>query len=83
MELYELKQYLRVDGNDLDVVLSGYQAAAEEYLSNAGVAKDYSKSLYKVAVTVICAKLLEDPSLLNQKDGLSSIGLTAFIAQMR
>lgn len=83
MNLEELKQFLKVDSNDLDVVLTGYQAAAEEYLSNAGVVKDYSKSLYKITVTVICGKLLEDPSLLNQKDGLNSIGLTAFIAQMR
>lgn len=83
MNLDELKQFLKVDGNDLDMVLTGYRMAAEEYLTGAGVVKDYTKTLYKITVTVICGKILEDPTLLNQKDGLSGIGLIAFIAQMR
>jgi uncharacterized phage protein (predicted DNA packaging) len=83
MDLEELKKYLKVDGNDLDVVLAGYQAAAESYLTNAGVAKDYANALYKTVVTVFVGKLLEDPTLLGKGDIGASIGFTAFIAQLR
>ena len=85
MDLAELKGFLKVDGTDLDVVLTGYQAAAEVYLLNAGVAKDYTNGLYKTVVTVFCGALLENPTLLNMKGGIDSIGITfnALVAQLR
>jgi hypothetical protein len=86
MDLDELKSFLKVDGNALDVVLIGYQLGAEEYLKNAGVAKDYTNALYKVIVTIICGTLLENPSLLvNGKGSLGSLEITlnAFITQLR
>jgi uncharacterized phage protein (predicted DNA packaging) len=85
MELDELKSTLKVDSDDLDSTLSMYQVAAEEYLAGAGVTKDYTKGLYKLIVTVFCGALLENPTLLEAKGGLDSVGITfnAIVAQLR
>jgi len=86
MEVDELKEYLKVDGNDLDTVLEGYMAAAETYLTNAGITKDYTNGLYKTVVTVFCGTLLENPSLIVAgKGSLDSLSITlnALVAQLR
>lgn len=86
MELDELKKFLKVDGNDQDVALAGYQAAAEVYLTNAGVNKDYLNPMYKVIITVICGTFLENPNLVVAGRGsLGSLEITlnALIAQLR
>lgn len=86
MDLDELKKFLKVDGNDLDIVLTGYQLAAEEYLGNAGVVKDYTKALYKVVVTIIVGILLENPILIvtgTITGEVKSITLNALISQLR
>lgn len=86
MDLDELKQFLKVDGYDLDVNLTGYQLAAEKYLENAGVKKDYTNALYKIVVTMIVGTFLENPSLIATGGGnLGSFNLTlsALIAQLR
>jgi uncharacterized phage protein (predicted DNA packaging) len=86
MELDELKKFLKVDGSGLDVVLPAYQLAAEVYLLNAGVTKDYANPLYKVVITVIAGTFLENPALVAAArlttDSLS-ITLNALIAQLR
>ena len=85
MDLDELKLFLKVDGNDLDVNLTGYQLAAEKYLENAGVIKDYTNALYKIVVTMIVGTFLENPSLVagNGNIGSLNITLSALIAQLR
>jgi len=86
VDIEELKKFLRVDGNDLDVVILGYQAAAEVYLSNAGVEKDYTNALYKVVVSMVAGTFLENPSLVVMGKGSSeslSITISALIAQLR
>ena len=85
MDLDELKLFLKVVDEVPDAVLTGYQLAAEGYLANAGVAKDYTNALYKTVVTVFCGTLLENPTLLGVKGGVDSIGITfnALVAQLR
>ena len=53
MQLQELKDYLREDTEDEDKTIKSFQTAAEEYLTNAGVVKDYNKSLYKLAIKML------------------------------
>ncbi|MBT2647195.1 head-tail connector protein [Peribacillus frigoritolerans] len=48
-ELSEVKEYLRIDGNEDDVLISLLMEAAKEYLSNAGVTVQGS-ALYNLAV---------------------------------
>ena len=43
MDLEELKLFLRIDGEEEDSFIEGLQIAAEEYLTNAGIKKDYTK----------------------------------------
>lgn len=86
MELDELKQFLRVDGTDLDIVLTGYQSAAEVYLLNAGVIKDYTNALYKTVITVFCGVMLENPNLSADRKGnavFPSVTLNCLIDQLR
>jgi uncharacterized phage protein (predicted DNA packaging) len=85
MDVEELKKYIKVDGNDSDTILTGYQLAAEEYLINAGVAISYASPLYKIVVTMVVGTILENPSLLagNGNIGSLNISLTSLIAQLR
>lgn len=85
MDLDELKLFLKVDGTDLDVVLTGYQAAAEEYLQNAGVIKNYSNALYKIIITAVVGLFLENPNLVLVGNGTASLDITlnGLIAQLR
>ena len=39
MDLEELKLFLRIDGNEEDSLIKSLQAAAEEYLTDAGIMK--------------------------------------------
>lgn len=86
MDLIELKQFLKVDGDDLDVNLTGYQLAAEIYLLNAGVVKDYANALYKIVVTILVGTFLENPTLIITGTivaEVKNVTLNALIAQLR
>jgi len=60
MEIDEIKKYLKVDGTEEDDLLLGLQGAAEEYLLNAGVAKDYTKNLFKIAIKLLISHWYEN-----------------------
>ena len=85
LTLAELKEFLKVDSDAIDIPLAGYQAAAEVYLSNAGCVKDYSNSLYRILVTIFCGALLDNPSLLGAGGDMGNSGITmnALVAQLR
>ncbi len=86
MELKDLKALLRIDGDDMDPQLQLYQSAAEEYLTGAGVAKNYSRCLYKVAVSAFVGLLIDNPNLVTswrvEGDKLG-VTLNGLIAQLR
>ena len=60
MELEELKIYLKIDDNEEDIFIKTLQTSAEEYLTNAGIIKDYSKELYKLAIKILVAHWYEN-----------------------
>lgn len=60
MELEELKIYLKIDDNEEDIFIQTLQTSAEEYLTNAGIIKDYSKELYKLAIKILVAHWYEN-----------------------
>ena len=85
MDLEELKLYMKVDGNELDTIILGYQLAAEQYLLNAGVTVGYENNLYKVLISILAITFLENPSLVATTGKTSSLSLTldCIIAQLR
>lgn len=83
MELGELKEFLRIDGDDQDLVLKGYQEAAEEYLRGAGVKVGYENKLYKIVITIIVATMIESPDLMKQNTAAGNISLSALVVQLR
>lgn len=58
MELSQVKDYLRVDGNDEDILISAFITAAEEYVDGAGV-KNKEGKLYEVVVLMLVALFYE------------------------
>ena len=86
MELKELKGFLKIDGEDLDDQIIGYQKAAEIYLKNAGAIKNYENHLYKIAITIVVATLLENPMLFVSGTivaEVKGISLAGIVAQLR
>lgn len=82
MELNELKLYLRVDGDEDDSVLADLKKAAEEYLSNAGVAKNYDKELYKLAIKLLVSHWYENRAIVGKADKLA-FSLDSIILQLK
>jgi uncharacterized phage protein (predicted DNA packaging) len=67
MELDELKLYLKADGTEDDTLIISLQTAAEKYLTNAGIAKDYTNELYKLAVQMLVADWHENRKTSSEK----------------
>ena len=84
MEVTELKEYLRIDNSDEDVLILGLQKAAEEYMTNAGVNKDYTKELYKLAIKVLVNHWYDNRMIYIDKSlNDLSYSLSAMITQIK
>lgn len=83
MDVKELKAYLRIDITDDDNLLTSLQKAAEGYLDNAGITKDYSNELYKLAIELLVSNWYENRLIASEK-ALSKIpfGLETIIVQL-
>lgn len=82
MELEELKLFLKVDSEDEDVLVTSLQLAAEEYLANAGITKDYLKELYKLAIKLLVGHWFENREVIGKADKLA-FSLSSMIIQLR
>lgn len=60
MVLNDIKLYLRVDGDEEDVLISNLQLSSEVYLKNAGIEKDYTNELYKLATLLLISHWFEN-----------------------
>lgn len=81
----ELARLLHIDEDD-DLSIANavmYQRAAEEYLTGAGVKKDYDSSLYKQAIIVLVTRSLDRPDMLTKFSDMPGTGIVAMIAQLR
>lgn len=76
----EVKEFLRIDGEEDDVFLSSLISASKEKLKNAtGFPVDEEKELHKLAIKISVSQLYED-RLGKEK---SSFGLEEIITQMK
>lgn len=85
MELEELKLFLRVDGNEEDSLIKSLQAAAEEYLTDAGIMKNYNKEKYKLAVKILVNHWYENKAIETIGKNVSKIafGLDTILIQLK
>lgn len=85
MDLEELKLFLRVDNPEDDVLVQSLQISAEEYLKNAGIRKDYSKELYKLAVKILVSHYYENRAVETIGKNVSKIayGLDTILIQLK
>lgn len=85
MDLEELKLFLRIDDVEEDTLIQGLQLAAEEYMTNAGINKDYSKELYKLAVKILVSHWYDNRNVENIGKNISKIsfGLDTIITQLK
>jgi hypothetical protein len=79
----ELARLLHIDGEDETANAVAAQLAAEVYLTNAGVTKDYANPLYKQVVVSIVAKMLDQPDLLTNLTESTGFTLVGLIHQLR
>ncbi len=79
----ELKLYLRVDSSDEDTLIAELQAAAEEYLVNAGVAKDYERGTYKLAIKILVSHWYDNRGLAGSISKQLEYSLSSLISQLK
>lgn len=82
MNLEDLKLFLRIDDYEEDDLIRGLQLSAEEYLNNAGVKKDYSKELYKLAIKLLVTHWYNNREVIGSTEKLA-FSLDTIILQLK
>lgn len=85
MNLEELKLFLRIDDNEEDVLIQALQLSAEEYLTNTGITKNYTKELYKLAIKILVSHWYENRSIETVGKNITKIAfsLDTIILQLK
>lgn len=85
MNLEDLKLFLRIDDYEEDTLIGALQIGAEEYLTNAGIKKDYTKELYKLAIKILVSHWYENRSVETIGKNVSKIafGLDTILIQLK
>jgi len=85
MDIVLLKKYLKVDEDitEMDDILSGYLAAAETYITNAGCKVDYANKLCEVIIVILVTRMVENPDLLVKLTESAGITVNGMIVQLR
>lgn len=85
MDIVLLKKYLKVDEDitEMDDILSGYLAAAETYITNAGCKVDYANKLCEIIIVILVTRMLENPDLLVKFGENAGLTVNGMIAQLR
>lgn len=82
MNLEEIKLWLRVDSDEENNLIIGLQFAAEQYLNNAGIKKDYNNELYKLAIHLLVTHWYENREPTGKADRLA-FSLDSMMAQLK
>lgn len=85
MNLEDLKLFLKIDDHEEDALIEALQLSAEEYLTNAGINKDYSKELYKLAIKILVSHWYENRAIETIGKNVSKIafGLDTILIQLK
>lgn len=79
--LKEIKGYLRIDNDYEDELLKMLRAAAEDYMTNAGIVAD-DNPLYRLAIMLYVAAQYENRDGSQKSDGFSH-SLQSIILQLK
>lgn len=72
MELTEIKEFLRVDFDEDDILIGSLKLAAETYIKNAGSKiSSYENALYKLAVLLLIAHWYENREVIGTDSKLA------------
>ena len=66
-----LKQYIRIDTDDDDILLEQLQQGAETFLKNSGITVSYENPLYCTAINMLVANWYDNRDNLAGKDTIS------------
>jgi uncharacterized phage protein (predicted DNA packaging) len=84
LNVNELKKYLRVDEDDDYDLIEDLQLAAEEYLTIAGISKNYEMKLYALAIKLLVAHWYDNRMIHSNKEQVKlSFGLDEIIMQLK
>lgn len=82
-ELEEIKNYLRMDFDDDDILLNTIILAGKEYIKNAIGYIDMDKPSFKILLYIICADLYERRSYLIDKAIQTNKIINSLILQLQ
>lgn len=82
-ELQKIKNYLRVDFDDDDILLNTIILASKEYIKNSIGYIDMEKPSFKVLLYTICADLYERRSYLIDKVTQTNKIINSLILQLQ
>jgi uncharacterized phage protein (predicted DNA packaging) len=80
--LKELKEYLRIDHEYEDALLTTLIIAGEEYLANAGIPLSRELKLYRLAVMLYVSVHYENRDASSKSDGFSH-ALQSIVIQLQ
>lgn len=85
MDLEELKLFIKVDSDEDDLLIKSLQTAAEEYLTDAGIIKNYAKEKYKLAIEILVNHWYENRAVETIGKNVSKIafGLDTILIQLK
>lgn len=81
MDLQKVKGYLRVDYAEDDLLISGFMAAAKEYLHNAGVPERQDSELYNVVLLMLISLFYENREVTDKDIKIPTV-IQNFIVQL-
>lgn len=80
--LEEIKEYMRIDGNEEDLSVQNLIISAEIYLKNAGVIKDYENELYNLAIKMLVLHWYENREVVGNASKMT-FSLDNIITQLK
>lgn len=85
LTIIELKKYCRIDDGIDDDDVTDMQKASEDYLTNAGIAKNYDDFRYKLAVKMLVSNWYENrgASIIGNISKEIEYGIESLIVQMQ
>ncbi|WP_338841842.1 head-tail connector protein [Paenibacillus glucanolyticus] len=81
MNLQYVKDYLRVDYDEDDLLITGFIAGAKEYLRGAGVPEQQRNELYNIVVLMLVALFYENREVTDKDIKIPTV-IQNFIVQL-